>query len=294
LAALGLHRDTLRAVFLAAVALAVAAAIRFSEAVFIPPAVLCLVLALLLGLAFSADRLRVMRLKRYSQKLERDVTERTAELAAKNKELEAFSYSVSHDLRAPLRHIDGYLTLLKESAAPTLDEDNLRHIETIASATRRMSMLIDDLLSFSRMGRQEMSKTSVDLGALVADVVREMEPETEGRDVDWHIAELPVVTGDRAMLRVVLVNLISNALKFTLKRERAEITISCLPDQAGETVVFVRDNGAGFDMRYHDKLFGVFQRLHRSEDFEGHRHRSGQRLPDHRPAWRPGVGRRSR
>ncbi|OOG80673.1 hypothetical protein B0E41_19860 [Hydrogenophaga sp. A37] len=228
-----------------------------------------LMLTLLLGLAFSADRLRVMRLKRYSQKLERDVTERTAELAAKNKELEAFSYSVSHDLRTPLRHIDGYLSLLKESAAPTLDEDNLKHIETIASATRRMSTLIDDLLSFSRMGRQEMCKTAVDLGSLVADVVREMAPETEGRDVDWHIAELPVVTGDRAMLRVVLVNLISNALKFTQKRERAEITIGCLPDPAADTVVFVRDNGAGFDMRYHDKLFGVFQRLHRMEDFQG-------------------------
>ncbi|WP_210823023.1 two-component regulator propeller domain-containing protein [Hydrogenophaga aromaticivorans] len=230
---------------------------------------LCLLLALLLGLAFGGDRLRVMRLKRYSQKLERDVTERTAELAAKNKELEAFSYSVSHDLRAPLRHIDGYLTLLKESAAPMLDQDNLRHIETIARATRRMGMLIDDLLSFSRMGRQEMSKTAVDLGDLVAEVVQEMAPETEGRDIDWYIAELPVVTGDRAMLRVVLVNLISNALKFTQKRERAEITIGCLPDQATETVVFVRDNGAGFDMRYHDKLFGVFQRLHRMEEFQG-------------------------
>lgn len=229
----------------------------------------CLVLALLLGLAFGADRLRVMRLRQYSQKLEREVTERTAELAEKNKELEAFSYSVSHDLRAPVRHIDGYLSLLKESAATQLDEDNLKLIETIASATCRMGMLIDDLLSFSRMGRQEMSKTTVDLGALVADVVREMEPETRGRDIHWHIAELPEVTGDRAMLRVVLVNLISNALKFTQKRERAEITIGCLPDPAAETVVFVRDNGAGFDMRYHDKLFGVFQRLHRMEEFQG-------------------------
>ncbi|MDR7148391.1 ligand-binding sensor domain-containing protein/signal transduction histidine kinase [Hydrogenophaga palleronii] len=230
---------------------------------------ICLMLVLLLGLAFNADRLRVMRLKRYSQKLEREVTERTAELAAKNKELEAFSYSVSHDLRAPVRHIDGYLSLLKESAAPTLDQDNLKLIESIASATRRMSLLIDDLLSFSRMGRQEMSKTAVDLGALVADIVREMAPEIEGREVDWHIAELPMVTGDRAMLRVVLVNLISNALKYTQKREKAEITIGCPPDQAAETVVFVRDNGAGFDMQYRDKLFGVFQRLHRFEEFQG-------------------------
>ena len=228
-----------------------------------------LVLALLLGLAYSGDRLRVMRLKRYSQKLERDVTERTAELAAKNKELEAFSYSVSHDLRAPVRHIDGYLSLLKESAGPMLDQDNLALIDTIASATRRMDMLINDLLSFSRTGNQEMQKTAVDLGALVAEVVREMVPETDGREVDWHITELPVVTGDRSMLRVVLVNLISNALKFTQKRARAEIAIGCQPDQTAETVVFVRDNGAGFDMRYYDKLFGVFQRLHRMEEFQG-------------------------
>lgn len=230
---------------------------------------LSLALTLLLGLAFSGYRLRIMRLRRYSQKLERDVTERTAELAAKNKELEAFSHSVSHDLRAPVRHIDGYLSLLRENIEPTLDEDNRKLIETIASATNHMGTLIDDLLSFSRMGRQELSKTSVDLGALVADVVQEMAPETEGREIDWRIGELPVVVGDQAMLRVVLVNLISNALKYTQKRERAEITIGCEPDQAAETVVFIRDNGAGFDMQYRDKLFGVFQRLHRMEDFQG-------------------------
>ncbi|WP_084235789.1 two-component regulator propeller domain-containing protein [Hydrogenophaga taeniospiralis] len=230
---------------------------------------LSLALTLLLGLAFSGYRLRIMRLRRYSQKLERDVTERTAELAAKNKELEAFSHSVSHDLRAPVRHIDGYLSLLRENIEPTLDADNRKLIETIASATNHMGTLIDDLLSFSRMGRQELSKTSVDLGALVADVVQEMAPETEGREIDWRIGELPVVVGDQAMLRVVLVNLISNALKYTQKRERAEITIGCEPDQAAETVVFIRDNGAGFDMQYRDKLFGVFQRLHRMEDFQG-------------------------
>lgn len=207
--------------------------------------------------------------RRINQELENRVAMRTSELLTANKELEAFSYSVSHDLRAPLRHIDGYLALLKESAWQNLDEESRRHVDTMAKSIRRMGTLIEDLLSFSRMGRQTMSATPVDLGVMVADVIAEMEPETRGRDIHWNISELPVVTGDQAMLRVVLVNLISNALKFTQKRERAEITIGCLPDQAAETVVFVRDNGAGFDMRYHDKLFGVFQRLHRMEEFQG-------------------------
>jgi len=228
-----------------------------------------LALALVLGLAYSGDRLRINRIRRYSQQLEREVSERTAELAKRNQELEAFSSSVSHDLRTPLRHINGYLALLRESAGPTLTEENLRHIDTIGNATRRMNRLIEDLLSFSRMATHEMNKTSVDLGALVTDIIQELEPETRGRDIHWQIARLPVVAGDQAMLRVVLVNLISNAVKYTQKRERAEISIGCLHDDADKTVVFVRDNGAGFDMRYRDKLFGVFQRLHRIEEFQG-------------------------
>ena len=230
---------------------------------------LSLASALLLGLAFTGYQLRVLSLKRYSQKLEGDVTERTAQLEEKNKELEAFSYSVSHDLRSPLRHIDGYLALLKEHAAATLDAKSLRYMETVTNSTRRMNTLIDDLLSFSRMGRQELCKTAVGLGELVTDVVQEMGPETEGRDIDWHIADLPVVTGDLSMLHVVLVNLISNALKYSSKRDQARIEIGTLPGDGSETIVYVRDNGAGFDMRYIDKLFGVFQRLHSIEEFHG-------------------------
>jgi light-regulated signal transduction histidine kinase (bacteriophytochrome) len=131
-----------------------------------------------------------------------------------------------------------------------------------------MGMLIDDLLAFSRMGRNEMAEASVDLNALLREVMLEFEPETKGRAIDWRIGELPVVTGDRAMLHMVLMNLLSNALKFTQKREKTEIEINCR-SEAKEVVVFIRDNGAGFDMRYADKLFGVFQRLHGAEEFEG-------------------------
>ena len=204
-----------------------------------------------------------------NQRLEQRVTERTRQLESANKELEAFAYSVSHDLRAPLRHIDGFLGLLEEKMAPTLDEESRHYMATISDAARRMGTLIDDLLSFSRMGRNEMAKTQVDLGALVQEVIRDFEPETQGRDIDWRIGELPVVTGDRAMLRAVLTNLISNALKFTRPRARAEIEIGCLPGGETEVTLFVRDNGVGFDMKYVDKLFGVFQRLHGVDEFEG-------------------------
>jgi signal transduction histidine kinase len=204
-----------------------------------------------------------------NQDLERRVAERTMQLEAVNKELEAFAYSVSHDLRAPLRHIDGFLGLLKERAESALDEQSRRYMNTVSSAARRMGMLIDDLLSFSRMGRQEIATTQVGLSALVQEVIRDLEPETKGRVINWHIEDLPVVTGDRAMLRVVLVNLISNALKFTQTRTQAEIGIGCSHDHRAETVVFVRDNGVGFDMQYADKLFGVFERLHGVTEFEG-------------------------
>jgi light-regulated signal transduction histidine kinase (bacteriophytochrome) len=221
------------------------------------------------GQLTTAFKLMTEQLHQSFETLEQRVTERTAQLEAANKELEAFSYSVSHDLRAPLRHIDGYLELLQESAGPALDAENLQYLSNITHAARRMSVLIDDLLAFSRMGRQEMHNIPVDLSALVAEVIRGFEPETEGRDIDWHIAPLPVVAADRSMLRLVLVNLISNALKYTGKRPRARIEIGAQPGEPGETVVFVRDNGAGFDMRFQDKLFGVFQRLHRVDEFDG-------------------------
>lgn len=204
-----------------------------------------------------------------NRELERRVAQRTAELQAANRELETFSYSVSHDLRTPLRHIDGFLGLLMNRIGATLDAESRRYMATISSAALRMAALIDDLLSFSRSGRFEMLKTQVDLGDLVEEVIREFEPDTQERSINWQLGLLPVVSADRAMLRVVLVNLISNALKFTQPRTQAEIEIGCLLDHETETIVFVRDNGVGFDMQYAGKLFGVFERLHGVDEFKG-------------------------
>jgi light-regulated signal transduction histidine kinase (bacteriophytochrome) len=188
---------------------------------------------------------------------------------AANKELEAFAYSVSHDLRAPLRHIDGFMELLQKRTVGALDERAQHYMDTISDSAKRMGQLIDDLLAFSRMGRYEMSKMPVDLNELVQEIIQELAPEIQDRTIRWRITSLPTISGDRAMLRLVLVNLIANALKFTRPRPQADIEIGCLPDQGAEIIVFVRDNGVGFDMAYADKLFGVFQRLHRADEFEG-------------------------
>jgi signal transduction histidine kinase/DNA-binding response OmpR family regulator len=208
-------------------------------------------------------------LARYRDHLEELVQERTAALEASNKELEGFTYSVSHDLRAPLRHIDGFMELLQKKTGNNLDEQSRHYIDAISNSARKMGLLIDDLLSFSRMGRHTKSLQQVALANLVRDIIREVAPDTAGRTIDWRVDNLPVVEGDAAMLRMVLVNLISNALKFTRPREQAEIEIGSLPNQNSETVIFVRDNGVGFDMEYADKLFGIFQRLHRADEFEG-------------------------
>src|SRR6202022_2846100 len=198
-----------------------------------------------------------------------DLEKRSAELEASNKELEAFAYSISHDLRAPLRHMAGYAELLQKHASSTLDDKSRRYMATLQDSAKRMGTLIDDLLSFSRISRAETRKTTVSLEQLVNEVRDEMQPETGGRTILWKIGALPDLYGDRSMLRLALVNLMSNAVKFTRKRARAEIEIGSLKKSDDGVTVVIKDNGVGFDMKYVNKLFGVFQRLHRAEAFEG-------------------------
>ncbi|WP_428610690.1 sensor histidine kinase, partial [Sedimenticola sp.] len=207
-------------------------------------------------------------IRQLNQELEQRVLDRTAQLEAANKELEAFAYSVSHDLRSPLRHIDGFLELLQQQIGEDLDKRSRHYMDAISDAAIRMGQLIDDLLTFSRMGRHELSKTSVDLDALVQEVIEELALEMKGRTIHWQITPLPTVVGDQAMLHQVLVNLLSNALKFTRGCQRIEIEIGC-QIKGKEAIIFIRDNGVGFDMAYADKLFGVFQRLHPADEFEG-------------------------
>jgi PAS domain S-box-containing protein len=203
------------------------------------------------------------------QSLNQELLKRSADLEASNKELEAFAYSVSHDLRAPLRHIAGYAEMLQKSASPVLNEKSKRYMTVILEAAKKMGNLIDDLLAYSRMGRAEKQRTLVNLDQLVKEVLSEVRQEAEGRDIAWKIDSLPPCYADRSMLKLVLVNLVSNAIKFTRPRPQAEIAIGCAEGGKNETVVFVRDNGTGFDMKYAHKLFGVFQRLHHANEFEG-------------------------
>jgi PAS domain S-box-containing protein len=200
--------------------------------------------------------------------LEQRVHERTVELEAANKELEAFSYSVSHDLRAPLRHIEGFVEILTTSTASSLDRESRRHLETIAESAKQMGRLIDDLLAFSRTARAELTKGRIDLTTLVQSAIRDLGQEAQNRDVQWVIGDLPEVEADIALLRQVILNLLGNALKYTRTRKQARIEVSSATNEQ-EHIICVRDNGVGFDMRYAHKLFGVFQRLHRASDFEG-------------------------
>lgn len=216
------------------------------------------------------DRKRAeAELQAFNQQLEKRVVERTKQLENANKELEAFSYSVSHDLRAPLRHIDGFTSMLRAHVAGKLDDKGERYLTVITDAARRMGRLIDDLLSFSRNGRTELRRVPVRLNDLVEEVRRQLHNEVAGRTVVWQIARLPEVEGDVAMLHQVFMNLIGNAVKYSRLKTEAVIEIGASQVAEGEAVVFVRDNGAGFNPKYTDRLFGVFQRLHSESEFEG-------------------------
>ena len=206
--------------------------------------------------------------RRLNAELEQRVIERTAQLEAANKELEAFSYSVSHDLRAPLRAVNGFAGIVLEEFGPQLNGEGRRYLERIRNGGRQMGVLIDDLLAFSRLGRQSMSTQSIDAAQLVQAALGELAPQLERPQIVINTGQLPICRGDPVLVKQVWINLLSNAIKYTRDRAPAIIEIGCERKQ-DEHIYFVRDNGAGFDMQYAHKLFGVFQRLHRSDEFEG-------------------------
>jgi signal transduction histidine kinase len=222
---------------------------------------------------FSAMRRRVeedlLRTRDELKSLNQELAMRSAALEANNKELEAFAYSISHDLRAPLRHMAGFAELLRKNAEESLNEKGRRYLGMVLEAATRMGTLIDDLLAFSRISRAEAHYVTVDLEQVVQEAMTEVRQDVNERRIVWKIDSLPHWYGDRSMLRLAMVNLISNAVKFTRTRPEAEIEIGCREREDDHLVLFVRDNGVGFDMKYSNKLFGVFQRLHPQESFEG-------------------------
>jgi len=193
---------------------------------------------------------------------------RLAELAATNKDLESFTYSVAHDLRAPLRHIDGFSQLLVEEKSAEFSDQARHYLTRIRNGTRQMGQLVDELLNLARVGRKELALQSTRLNSLVEEVLTDLKPEVDRRVIDWQISQLPCVDCDRVLMKQVFANLLANAVKFTRSRERAVIEVGTLT-RNGPLTIFVRDNGVGFNMKYAEKLFGVFQRLHSQEDFEG-------------------------
>ena len=208
-------------------------------------------------------------IRQLNASLEQRVRERTAELEASNKELENFSYSISHDLRAPLRAVDGFSRMILEDNAARLDDDGRRMLGVIRSETQRMGRLIDDLLAFCRLGRQQTEPVPIDMHSLARTVFDELAARDPARKLRLNLHPLPPACGTQAMIRQMWVNLIGNAIKFTKGREVGEIEIGTRKGEDGERIYFVKDNGAGFDMRHAGKLFGVFQRLHGAEEFSG-------------------------
>lgn len=257
-----------------------------------------------LAIAIQQIRLR-MQVQRHAAELEERVAERTADLNARiaeveqlnrgminlledlqianqrvtqtarqmeqaNAELESFAYSVSHDLRAPLRHISGFVNMLRKREGERLDETSARYLRIVRESADKMGQLIDDLLAFSRTSRQELRTQPVDVNGVVAELQRELSPELSERDIVWQIGYLPAVTADPALLRQVWLNLLDNAIKYTSTRSQAQIEIDAMPpDETGAVTFYIRDNGVGFDEQYAHKLFGVFQRLHRDDEFTG-------------------------
>lgn len=220
------------------------------------------------------------RVKLRTKELKNRITEVEAlnrQLTAANEEMEGFSYSVSHDLRAPLRHINGFLGLLLRKEKKHLDEQAIRYITNATDAVSKMKHLIDDLLAFAKTNRVEIEKQSVNLNLLIDDILQELAPDYKGREIEWKISDLPLVEGDPGLLRIIMINLLSNAIKYTSVRSHAFIEVGVCGNKSSssaewkedEICIYIRDNGVGFDQQYYDKLFGVFQRLHTEEEFKG-------------------------
>jgi signal transduction histidine kinase len=201
------------------------------------------------------------------EQLNQQLVEHSNKIQTANKELETFAYSVSHDLRAPLRHIDGYVNLLLADG-PQAGEQSRRYMAKVSDSARQMGILIDNLLAFSGMGRAALQPAWVDTDALVGEVREELSPETKGRDIEWTIDPLPKVHVDKSLYKQVWMNLLGNALKYTRKRDKARIAVHC-KESGGQYEFSIQDNGAGFEMKYAGKLFGIFERLHRKDEFEG-------------------------
>ena len=221
------------------------------------------------AIRYAVERERTdQQIRKMNEQLEERVRVRTAELEAANNELEAFSYSVSHDLRAPLRHVDGFSRILIESQGSKMDAEGQRYLGEIRDASQRMAAMIEDLLRLAQIGRQQLKLQKTSIKDLIDDVLADLTSEVCERRIEWRVGVLPSLECDRGLIKQVFTNLVGNAVKYTRPREVAVIEIGHC-DGEGHPVIFVRDNGAGFEMKYADKLFGAFQRLHRQDEFEG-------------------------